>query len=73
MLSNKVFELMLNEKMSMSLILFQPGERVTVHCVPSHMIVSAFCFVLFSTSNIRLVLSLQLQWAAKVIVVNHPQ
>ena len=41
---------MLNEKTSMSLSLFQPGESVTVYCVPSHMIVSAFCFVLFSFS-----------------------
>ena len=33
---------MLNEKISMSLILFQPGEIVIVYCVPS-----AFCFILF--------------------------
>ena len=32
------------------LILFQPGESVTAYCVPRHMIVSAFCFVLFSFS-----------------------
>ena len=38
---------MLNEKISMSLISFQPGESVIVYCVPSHMIVSAFCFILF--------------------------
>ena len=41
---------MLNEKISMSLILFQRGEYVTVYCVPSRMIVFAFCFVLFSSS-----------------------
>ena len=32
------------------IILFQPGESVTVYCVPCHMTVSAFCFVLFSSS-----------------------
>ena len=32
------------------IILFQPGKRVTIYCVPSHLIVSAFCFVLFSST-----------------------
>ena len=32
------------------IVLFQPGKRVTVYCVPSHLIVSAFCFVLFSST-----------------------
>ena len=56
---------MLNEKMSI-IVLFQPGKRVTVYCVPSHLIVSAFCFVLFSSSYIRLVLSLQLRTGGKI-------
>ena len=40
---------MLNENISISLILFQPGESVTVYCVPSHVIVF-LRFVLFSSS-----------------------
>ena len=51
---------MLNEKISMSLILLHPGESVTVYCVPSLMTVSAFCFQLCFPLARSLVLSLQL-------------
>ena len=40
---------MLNEKISMSLILFQPSESVTVYCVYSHMIVAEVCFIFLYT------------------------
>ena len=54
---------MLNEKIFMSLILVQPGKSVTVY-----LIVSAFVLFYFPPA-IRLVLLLQLCWAAKFIVV----
>ena len=66
------FQIRFSGNISSSSILFQRGESVTVYCVPSHMIVFVFCFVLFSSSYTLIVLSLQLRWAAKFIVVNHP-
>ena len=56
----------------MSLILFTRGESVTVYCVPSHMIVSVFCSNCFSVA-ISLVLLLHPRWAAKFILMSHPQ
>ena len=63
------------EKISMLLISFQSGERVTVYCVPSHMFDSAFSFFFsfFFYSSYKLSSFAPIAVGGKIILVIHPQ